>query len=298
MSPPRIFADFQNADPDGRVRLGCVGTIQDLARLGIILRDGMPVVLYEETLEADGVVQFRADEHRWVAAIDWDQIRDLSDPLPEPTLVLPAGEELTLAQVRGLVADYSRDCPAVFDLYDRSNLGPHDDLLPIDLLAVNALNAFGPAQPMTPMTVAWQSRDAITSVVAAITRRELKTLTAAELAAAADTVSDALVVIDGLHGFGSTASTKLLHRLRPNVTPIWDTKVGHLYPDRAYDDWRVWVRRVYADVLAEPNRTCLEWVRAELPGFPPILRVWDVVLWQYVAAGTALDNRLEPAAVA
>ncbi|MBY0458263.1 MAG: hypothetical protein K2V38_13060 [Gemmataceae bacterium] len=75
MAKPLISADFMNADPAGRVRLNCIGTIRDLARLGVQLADGLRVTLHDEELEADGEVAYSTDEHIWVAKIDWDAIR-------------------------------------------------------------------------------------------------------------------------------------------------------------------------------------------------------------------------------
>lgn len=71
---PRVFADFQNSDPLGRIRLSCVGTVEDLARQGIQLCDGLQLHLYDDGLEADGVVRYSNDEGRWVAVIDWDAV--------------------------------------------------------------------------------------------------------------------------------------------------------------------------------------------------------------------------------
>ena len=45
MSTVRIYADFHNADPEGRLRLNCVGTIEDLSRYQVELRDGEKLVL-------------------------------------------------------------------------------------------------------------------------------------------------------------------------------------------------------------------------------------------------------------
>ena len=42
MVKPKVYADFHNADANGRLRLNCVGTVEDLARQGVALRDGMP----------------------------------------------------------------------------------------------------------------------------------------------------------------------------------------------------------------------------------------------------------------
>lgn len=80
--PPRIFADFQNADDQGRLRLNCRGTIDDLHQLQVTLEEGLNVVLYAEDIEVDGEVQFSRDESIWVAEIDWDDIRQVDTSTP------------------------------------------------------------------------------------------------------------------------------------------------------------------------------------------------------------------------
>ena len=75
MSRPLIYADFQNADIQGRLRLNCIGTIRDLSRQSVALQHGLELTLYDEELEAEGVVLFSPDEHLWVAAIDSQAIR-------------------------------------------------------------------------------------------------------------------------------------------------------------------------------------------------------------------------------
>jgi sporulation protein YlmC with PRC-barrel domain len=79
MITPRVFADFHNADAEGRLRLNCIGTIEDLASQSIELQDGQLLTIYSEDLEVDGVVQFSEEEKLWVAAIDWDRIRKVED---------------------------------------------------------------------------------------------------------------------------------------------------------------------------------------------------------------------------
>ena len=74
MNRPRVFADFHNADPQGRLRLNCVGTIEDLAKQKIELRAGLGLTLYSEDLETDGRVEFSGEEKVWVAAIDWNAV--------------------------------------------------------------------------------------------------------------------------------------------------------------------------------------------------------------------------------
>jgi len=77
MTNPRVFADFHNADAQGRLRLNCIGTVEDLAQQQIVLRDGLYLTLYSEELEVEGVVQYSTDENVWVAVIDWGAIQDV-----------------------------------------------------------------------------------------------------------------------------------------------------------------------------------------------------------------------------
>jgi hypothetical protein len=79
MNNPRIFADFQNADLQGRLRLNCIGTIEDLSRQGTKLIDGGSLLIYSEELEADAVVAYSDEEKIWVAVIDWDKIREVAE---------------------------------------------------------------------------------------------------------------------------------------------------------------------------------------------------------------------------
>ncbi len=79
MSNHRTFADFQNADLQGRLRLSCIGTIEDLSRYGTKLIDGGKLSIYSEELEADAVVEYSDEEKIWVATIDWDKIREVAE---------------------------------------------------------------------------------------------------------------------------------------------------------------------------------------------------------------------------
>ncbi len=93
MLKPRIYADFHNADSQGRLRLNCVGTREDLAQQHVELREGLLLTLYSDDLDdqgqldellVDGVVSFSQEEHCWVAAIDWTAIRHASDRQGSP----------------------------------------------------------------------------------------------------------------------------------------------------------------------------------------------------------------------
>jgi hypothetical protein len=88
MMRAKVYADFNNADARGRLRLNCVGTIEDLAKQGITLRDGLALTLYSDDLDAsekldemlvDGVVSYSDEERCWVASIDWATIQHASE---------------------------------------------------------------------------------------------------------------------------------------------------------------------------------------------------------------------------
>jgi hypothetical protein len=75
MPHPLVYADLQNADSQGRLRLNCIGTIRDLARQKISLHEGLELIVYDGDLEVEGKVRFSQEEHVWVAVIDWEAIR-------------------------------------------------------------------------------------------------------------------------------------------------------------------------------------------------------------------------------
>jgi hypothetical protein len=87
MSAARIYADFHNLDDCNRLRLTCMGTRDDLARHGIELQEGLRLTFYmddandngePDDLLADGVTHYDAEEHCWVAAVDWPTLRHAS----------------------------------------------------------------------------------------------------------------------------------------------------------------------------------------------------------------------------
>ena len=78
MATHTVYADFNNADQQGRLRLNCVGTLRDLGLSGLRLADGLRIRVHDEELEADGEVSFSSDEQIWVARIDWDAIRQFA----------------------------------------------------------------------------------------------------------------------------------------------------------------------------------------------------------------------------
>ncbi len=88
MTRPRVYADCHNLDDHNRVRLTCAGTIQDLARHGLELSDGLNLSLYmddvddlghPDALQVEGTVRYNDQERCWVAVVDWAAVRHASD---------------------------------------------------------------------------------------------------------------------------------------------------------------------------------------------------------------------------
>ena len=85
MNTLRVFADFHNADAKGRVRLNCAGTITDLERQKIVLRNGQSLIIYSEELEVAGVVYYSEAEKLWTAVVDWDAIQEVEPVVSQTT---------------------------------------------------------------------------------------------------------------------------------------------------------------------------------------------------------------------
>lgn len=84
----RIYADFQKVDDDGRLILSCYGTAKDLAQNSIDLKEGLVLTFYSDDADdagnrddliVQGVVRYNEALQQWVAVIDWDAIKHVSD---------------------------------------------------------------------------------------------------------------------------------------------------------------------------------------------------------------------------
>ncbi len=84
MGLPRVYTDFHNVDEHGRLRLGGPSTREELARQGVALAAGLPLLLYGDDTQPDGtsgelvvegVVEADAATGAWVVRVDWNAIR-------------------------------------------------------------------------------------------------------------------------------------------------------------------------------------------------------------------------------
>ncbi len=98
---PKVYADFNNADAKGRLRLNCNGTREDLTRNGIDLRAGLMLLFCSDDvdpqgrpmeLQVPGIVEFSDEERSWVGVIDWSAIQRVSPETLGANLALLAPE--------------------------------------------------------------------------------------------------------------------------------------------------------------------------------------------------------------
>jgi hypothetical protein len=86
-----IYADLMKVDHQGRLRLICRGTLQDLEKYSLKLSHGMKLVFYNDDVNDDGqkddlivegVVEFDPETKEFVGRIDWDKIKNESNLTP------------------------------------------------------------------------------------------------------------------------------------------------------------------------------------------------------------------------
>jgi hypothetical protein len=75
MDKPKIYADFNNLDKEGRLRLITSGSLEDICNQKTELFPGMNIIVYDDEFSIDGEVAFSADEEIWVAKIDRDRLK-------------------------------------------------------------------------------------------------------------------------------------------------------------------------------------------------------------------------------
>ena len=74
-------------DEDGHLILTCVGTKNDLEKANITLRKGLSLVFYEDDVDdngnrddlvVQGIVDYDEVKARWIAKINYDDIKNIS----------------------------------------------------------------------------------------------------------------------------------------------------------------------------------------------------------------------------
>ncbi|GAB3922369.1 hypothetical protein [Mucilaginibacter myungsuensis] len=76
--PVTLFADFNNNDREGRLRLNLNGTIKDLEAKGMILSEGLEVILTDgDELSVLATIEFSKSENIWVGKFDDKDVKYL-----------------------------------------------------------------------------------------------------------------------------------------------------------------------------------------------------------------------------
>lgn len=178
------------------------------------------------------------------------------------------------------------DGPRAFRTYDR--MGATDRLDPVDLLAPALLDA--PLRGRHVIEMYWPRGpyrtlfDAMSAVLmdraAATARFEDQDLDSRQ--GPWGLVRDALIASDSTHGIKASKVTKILHRKRPRLVPIFDSRVARYYGVSARQSRRLWpiLKR---EILAHGS-----WLKALGDPHPTIdglplapLRVLDIVVWEH-----------------
>lgn len=72
---PRVYVDFHNTDTQGRGRLTTIDTREDIKKQGLVFKPGMLLKLYDGVVEGIGLAYYSKEEKRWVAEINWDNLK-------------------------------------------------------------------------------------------------------------------------------------------------------------------------------------------------------------------------------
>ena len=83
----RIAVDFNTMLMDSEERVVLNTAIEP--QLQAVLRPGLAVTLYDETLEVAAITELAEPGHRWLARPDWQTSRDLPEPLVDAETAHP-----------------------------------------------------------------------------------------------------------------------------------------------------------------------------------------------------------------
>ena len=75
----RIYADFNNCEEDGKVRLNTNGSLNDLCKAKTRIRTGMWVWLYDEDFEVESKLEYHQKWQIWLGEPNWSTIQYFSE---------------------------------------------------------------------------------------------------------------------------------------------------------------------------------------------------------------------------
>ncbi len=200
---------------------------------------------------------------------------------------MPSVRELNLCAANHLTHYVDPASGRAFYTYDR--IGNPDNLEPADILAPALLDAPVPGRDVIKMYLRTgthaELRKALESVLrdrdAAVARFVDQDIDS-DIGAWA-LVEAALRASDEAPGFRAAKVTKILHRKRPALVPIFDSKVAEFYGVSVRRPWELW------PLLQVELRHHGEWLRElsesyRTPDERPVadLRVLDIVVWEHM----------------
>ncbi|MCZ6681058.1 MAG: hypothetical protein O7E52_27880 [Candidatus Poribacteria bacterium] len=77
-----IYADFNNCEENGKVRLNTNGSLSDLSEVNDKIHPDMSVWLYDEEFEVEAKLEYNQKWKIWLGAPNWSTIRYFNDSLP------------------------------------------------------------------------------------------------------------------------------------------------------------------------------------------------------------------------
>src|SRR5438132_6404096 len=139
-------------------------------------------------------------------------------------LTLPDKTSLPVADCIAVANRYIKYGSGIIPFYDGTNTGPHDLLAPTDVMSLVALNPWR-GNPFDKITIIWENRARVEEAAKTLTKRPIEMLATVERQELLWPAHNALYrVREEIPYVGDVIATKLLHRLRPNIIPIWDDK--------------------------------------------------------------------------
>lgn len=82
--PIRIYADFNNATEDEKVRLNTVGSLADIRKMRAPPIEGMKVLLHDEELEVQARLTRAPDGENWLGIPDWSTRQEVEPRKSQP----------------------------------------------------------------------------------------------------------------------------------------------------------------------------------------------------------------------
>ncbi len=198
------------------------------------------------------------------------------------SISLPHHKPLSVAEAARVLTDYyCEDSGHVFDLFDASLVrdGDRDKFEALDLLSLTTLNAGVTSLDLQRLWLSPERKNA-EELLAAVPHGRVEHLPEDAIDGAAQAlarVADVLAIVTGWKG---TRVGKLLHRMRPGLAPIYDTRVGDFYPERSFGKWAPWYGVVMRQVrsAAPALQEAIDAIPSPAKTIAPV-RAWDVLLW-------------------